>query len=147
AARGATPGVSEADIRKEYDRLVALMAGKQEYRVRHILVSTEAQAQAALRRIEAGEAFESVAREASLAPRSRVRGGDLGWSLPEHFVKEFCQTVISLAPHGVSSVPTKTRFGWHVVEVTESRPVYIPPYEQVRDRIAESIRQRNPAMA
>jgi len=147
AAKAQAPNDAEAEVRKEYDRLVASMAGKQEYRVRHILVATETQARAALGRIEGGEPFEAVAKEVSVDPGSRDRGGDLGWSLPEHFIEQFAQAMTSLAPRGLSKAPTRTRFGWHVIEVTEVRPVYIPPYEQVRDRIAQHLGQKAPIRA
>ena len=139
-----TPSTAPTDaaVRNEYDRVVASLAGKDEYLVRHILLGTRAQAQVALDRIRGGEAFAVVAREMSLDPGSRNSGGDLGWNLPQFFIEEFSDTMVSLKPRGLAAEPTRTRFGWHVIEVAAVRPFAIPPFEKVRDRIAESQRQK-----
>jgi peptidyl-prolyl cis-trans isomerase C len=137
-----TSDITEADVRREYDRQVASLAGKEEYLVRHILVGTQARAQAALDRINAGEAFARVAGEVSEDPGSRNEGGNLGWNLPQFFIDEFSNTMTSLKPRGLASTPTRTRFGWHVIEVMAVRPVVVPPYEKVRDRIAQILREK-----
>src|SRR5215510_725465 len=88
----ATPGptskegaqITEADVRKEYDRLAASLAGKDEYLVRHILVPTRAEAQAALDRIKAGAPFALFVKHVSQAPRSRLSLGDPVSILPQY---------------------------------------------------------------
>jgi hypothetical protein len=132
--------VSEQQLRAEYDRFVAL--GTTEYKVRHLMTRTREQAQAALDRIRAGETFGAVAAEVSTDPGSAPKGGELGWSLPNHFVQPFADTVKRLAPRGLAEAPVQTPFGWHVVEVTEVRPRVVPPYEQMKGRLLEAMRQR-----
>ena len=134
--------VTDQDIRQEYDRVAAEFAGKDEYRVRHILVGNQEQAQAALDRIRLGELFDDVAREMSQDPGSRQGGGDLGWHLPQDFIEEFSRTMVSLNPRGLASAPTRTRFGWHVIEVTAVRPFDFPPFEAVRERIRASLQRK-----
>jgi hypothetical protein len=136
----APPAVTDEQVRAEYDRFVKL--GPTEYKVRHILVPTREQAQSALDRIHAGEPFEAVAKSVSADPGSRERGGDLGWSLPSHFIEPFAEAVKRLAPHGLAEQPVQTRFGWHVIEVTEVRPRVVPPFDQVKERIRESLQRR-----
>jgi peptidyl-prolyl cis-trans isomerase C len=36
----------------------------------------------------------------------------------------------------------KTRFGWHVIYVEDTRESPPPPYEQVRDRVADVLKRR-----
>lgn len=136
----APPAVTEEQVRAEYDRFVKL--GPTEYKVRHVLVQTREQAQSALDRIRGGEPFEAVARSLSADTGSRERGGDLGWSLPAHFIGPFAEAVQRLAPRGLAEQPVQTRFGWHVIEVTEVRPRVVPPYDQVKDRIRDVLQQR-----
>ena len=50
--------------------------------------------------------------------------------------------MVALAPRGLSAAPVKTQFGWHVIEVTGVRPKVLPSYEEVHDKIAESLRSR-----
>lgn len=136
------PQVTETEIRREYERLVAQLPPRNEYLVRHILVERRDQADAALERIKAGESFADVAASVSRDPGSSSQGGDLGWSLPEYFIEEFSQTMVSLAPRGIAAAPTQTRFGWHIIEVTGIRPAAPPPYPGVRDAIAKRLLQR-----
>lgn len=133
--------VTPAQVRAEYDRIVAQLDAK-EYKVRHILVDKQSQAQSALDRIKAGESFEAVAREVSQDPGSAKEGGDLGWNVPGNFTKGFSTSMKSLAPHGLSPQPVQTEFGWHVIEVTAERAMPIPPFDEVKDNIAERLRRR-----
>ncbi|WP_310341333.1 peptidylprolyl isomerase [Pelomonas aquatica] len=134
------PAVTEAQVRAEYDRFVAL--GPTEYRVRHLLVQTRELADAALARIRGGEPFEAVAAAVSADSGSRAKGGDLGWSLPVYFAPPFADAVKRLAPRGLSESPVQTQFGWHVIEVSEVRPRLVPPFEQVKARIQEGLERR-----
>lgn len=141
AALPTSAGVTEAQIRTEYDRLIAQM-GSIEYDVRHILLSTETQAREALTLIQSGTPFESVARRMSLDSGSAPRGGSLGWSHPKNFVEPFAQAIVSLASQGLSNQPTRSVFGWHVIEVLGRRPTVIPSYEKMRESIKQSLELR-----
>jgi hypothetical protein len=131
---------TEAQVRAEYDRFVNL--GPTDYKVRHLLVATREQADAALARIRGGEPFAAVAAAVSMDSGSRAKGGDLGWSLPVYFVPPFAEAIKRLAPRGMSEAPVQTPFGWHVIEVTEVRPRVVPPYEQLKGRIVETLEKR-----
>lgn len=135
-----TVTVTDAEARAEYEHIISRYGG-QEYKVRHILVEHQAEAKAALDRIKAGEAFESVARQVSRDPESAVRGGDLGWNAKDNFVPEFSVAMVALAPHGLTAEPIRSPFGWHVIEVTSVRPMAFPPFEQVKAQIVERMRQ------
>lgn len=134
--------VTPAQVRAEYDRIVAQIDAK-EYKVRHILVEKQTEAQAALKRIKDGESFESVAREVSRDPGSGKEGGDLGWNGPGNFVPRFSQGMTSLAPRGLSPEPVKTEFGWHVIEVSGERVAPIPSFDEVKGKIAERLRRKS----
>ena len=136
----APPAVTDEQLRAEYARFVKL--GPTEYEVRHVLLQTREQAQSALDRIKGGEPFEAVAKAVSADTGSRERGGNLGWSLPGHFVEPFAEAMKGLAPGGLVEQPVLTRFGWHVLEVTRVRPRVVPPYDHVKDRIRETLQRR-----
>ena len=84
---------------------------------RHILVETEAECLSLKSRIESGEDFGVLAREYSSCP-SKAQGGDLGQFGPGMMVKEFDEVVFS-APVNTVQGPVKTRFGYHLLEVTQ----------------------------
>lgn len=141
---GAEPVITEAQMRAEYDRLVknwpAARAGEIEYDVRHILVATREQADAALARIRSGERFEDVAKAVSADSGSAHKGGRLGWSQSTHFVKEFSDAMRALVSGGGVGAPVRTPFGWHLIEVLDVREPLPPPYEELKDRIERRLR-------
>lgn len=82
----------------------------------HILLATQDDAEAALVRLEAGEAFADLAVELSTGP-SGPTGGDLGCASPAGFVAEFAEAVAE-GEIGVPTGPVETEFGFHVILVT-----------------------------
>ena len=67
-----------------------------------------------------GDDFGAVALAVSEDTLSSADGGDLGWVAPDDFVPEFAEKLETL-PVGELSEVFKTRFGWHIVEVTDRR--------------------------
>ena len=107
-------------------------------RARHILLRlgpqlTQAQALAqlsALRQdIVSGKAdFAEAARRLS-QDGSAAQGGDLGWASPGMFVPEFEQVMNRLRPGQVAE-PLVSRFGVHLIEVTDRREAPMSDAEQ-----------------
>ncbi|HEY5624322.1 MAG TPA: peptidylprolyl isomerase [Gammaproteobacteria bacterium] len=116
-------------------------------RIRHILLQpNEVQDDDAVEqrlsgirdRILAGDDFGPIARSVSEDPSSALDGGDLGWSEPDIFVPEFTEVLTSLEV-GQLSEPFRTRFGWHLAEVTDTRS-YDTTEEIKEQRCADQIR-------
>ena len=105
-------------MHKPYDEAAKAQKPETEIHARHILVPTEAEAQAALKRVKAGEDFAKVAKEVSKDPGSE--GGDLGWFTKDRMVPEFADAAFKLEP-GQISEPVKSPFGWHIIQVEEKR--------------------------
>ena len=97
--------------------------------VRHILlmpsaIRSEAETKALIDKlaadIRAGADFAALAREHSDDPGSALAGGDLGWRTGQEFVPEF-QAAMEAAALGEPTVPFRSSFGWHVLEVRDRR--------------------------
>jgi foldase protein PrsA len=84
--------------------------------VRIVLSKTAAQANAALRRIRAGESFASVARSVSIDPTSRADGGLLKEVVKGEEEAALSQAIFAARAH-VLGGPVKTPFGYYVYEV------------------------------
>jgi peptidyl-prolyl cis-trans isomerase SurA len=107
-------------------------------RARHILlrVSPQLTAQAAAERlgqyrqqiVSGAASFPNLAREHSQDGSARD-GGDLGWASPGQFVPEFEEVMNSLKP-GELSQPLVSRFGVHLIQVTERRDQQLSQREQ-----------------
>lgn len=90
-----------------------------DYRVRHILVPTLQVAQAIYEALADGADFAQLAHQYS-QDGSAQSGGDLGFAPLGTYVPEFEVVVQSTPPHQVST-PFATQYGYHVLEVLESR--------------------------
>jgi len=107
-------------------------------RARHILLRPSAQlsqAQAVAKLTELRQAvvsgqadFAALAREMS-QDGSAQQGGDLGWANPGMFVPEFEQVMNRLRPGQVAE-PLVSRFGVHLIEVTDRRNAPMSDQEQ-----------------
>ncbi len=85
-----------------------------------------------------GEAFSDIARAVSEDPVSAAEGGDLGWAGPDSFAPEFEQVINALEVDQLSE-PFRTRFGWHIAQVTDTR-VYDTTEEVKTQQCFEEIR-------
>lgn len=73
-------------------------------------------------RILNGEDFAGIATTTSEDPGSAPDGGDLGWTSPSTFVPEFSKAIANLKINEIS-MPFKTRYGWHIVQLLGKRTV------------------------
>ena len=83
----------------------------------HILVKTETEAKIILERLNKGEKFANIAKQVSLCPSAK-RGGDLGNFGRGVMVKEFETAAFALGK-GETSLPIKTKFGYHIIKRLE----------------------------
>jgi peptidyl-prolyl cis-trans isomerase C len=132
--------VKDADIKAEYDKYKA-QVGEKEYHARHILVATEDEAKQIIAKLKGGAKFEDLAKQ-SKDPGSAQNGGDLDWASPASFVPEFSKAMTSLQKGAITETPVHSQFGWHVIKLEDVRPAKIPPFEEVKQQVAESLQQR-----
>ncbi|MBK7888398.1 MAG: peptidylprolyl isomerase [Bacteroidetes bacterium] len=118
--------VSENLIREAYERL------KKDVKASHILLKLAQDALpkdtvAAYNRlmkirdmINKGADFGKVARDSSEDPSAKDNSGDLGYFTGMQMVYPFESVAFNSKP-GVISMPVRTRFGYHIIKVTDSR--------------------------
>ena len=103
-----------------------------EVHARHILlkpspVMTDDQARtklaAAAADIKSGKSsFATIAKEISQDPGSAMQGGDLGWASPDIYDPAFRDALMKLQK-GEISAPVHSSFGWHLIQVVDTRQV------------------------
>jgi foldase protein PrsA len=106
---------------------------------RHVLTKTKAEAeevQALLAADSSDENWTKVAKKYSTDPGSKDSGGSLGAVSKGRMVAEFEKATWGLDVDEIS-VPVKTQFGWHVIQVTKVTPAKT----QTLDESQETIRQ------
>ncbi len=120
-----------------------------EYKARHILIKPDAVrslekaeqlAQNVRRELEGGAEFADLARRFSEDPLSAAKGGDLGWVRADQLVPGFANVMTQLPLNTLSGV-TKSRFGFHLIEVLDTRESDISE-EQMKDRARRILTER-----
>jgi peptidyl-prolyl cis-trans isomerase C len=131
---------TEQELRAEYETQVANLP-KLEYHARHILVATEPFAQKVVERLEKGGKFEDLAKQESM-DSSKDNGGDLGWFTPDRMVKPFADAVVSMKPGEYTHKAVQTQYGWHVIQLVETRDLAPPAYDQVKQRLEQVVQAK-----
>ena len=140
-------------IRTRFGYHIIKLTDKRPYRgevkVRHILINnndkyTTVEQQNAKNKIDTvyallkkGESFETLAKKYSDHQQSKDNGGELQWfnsfaSYPE----EFKDAAFSLKNKGDYSKPLKTTFGWHIVQLIDTKGL------QTKKEMEEYIKQK-----
>ena len=138
-----TSVISDDMLKAEYDKIKAQMSGT-EYKARHILVEKEADAKDIIAKLKKEpKAFEALAKQKSIDTGSKVNGGDLGWFDPRNMVPEFGAAVAKLEKGKFTEEPVKSQFGYHVIQLEDSRAKAVPPLEQVKPGLTQQVQQQN----
>lgn len=146
-----TPEADEATCRRYYDNNRRRFRTPDLYEAQHILIAAapdddEARAAATRRALtllaELGrnpDAFELLARAHSDCP-SKEMGGHLGQVTRGSTVPEFETYLCSLDEGELCPAPVESRYGIHIVRLLRREPGRDLPYEAVREKIAEYLR-------
>lgn len=131
---------TDAQLHAEFDSQIAAMP-KVQYHARHILVATQGEAQFVLDQLKGGASFEDLAKTKSI-DSTKDQGGDLGWFSPTVMVKPFADAVMSLKKGEVTPAPVQTPFGWHVIELLDTREETPPTFDAVKQRVQQLVQQK-----
>jgi peptidyl-prolyl cis-trans isomerase D len=144
----------EEELRGLYQAEMDRFTQPERRRVRHILIALDPAADEAAQnaakasieeirdRIAAGEDFATLAKELSQDPGSAAQGGDLGLIERGLMDPAFDQVAFALEAGQLSKV-VRTRFGYHLIEVTEIEPSVTESFEAVRDRLIAELQERD----
>ncbi len=142
--REITPQVNDQAIHDVYDKTIAGRPGDKEVHARHILLATEAQADDVIKQLQGGADFAKLASSLSTDKASAAQsGGDLGWFKQGDMLPEFSAAAFSMGKGEISKKPVQTRYGWHVIQVLDTRTATPPTFESVKDQIRQKLIQQN----
>ena len=147
---------TDEQTRAEYEKIKAQQTDngqKMEYRVRHILIKVDPNAdpkkvKAAEQKAKAivaelnkanGKNFAKLASTKSDDPGTKTQGGELDWTDGSNLVKEFTDAMVKLEKGSYTKAPVKTRFGYHIIMLDDTREMQFPPFEQVKDKIQQQL--------
>jgi peptidyl-prolyl cis-trans isomerase C len=140
--------VSDADIKKFYDENKKEFEHPEMVRASHILIRVpedadekviaekKKAADAALARVTSKkEDFTTVAKEVSEEPGAKESGGDLNFFPKDRMVPEFANAAFAMKKGDISKEPVRTKFGWHVINVTDRKDSGTMPYDEVKGQV------------
>lgn len=134
--------ISDEEAKKFYDSNPAMFKQPERVHARHILVSGDEELAKVQEELKAGKSFDAVAKEFSRDPGSAANGGDLGEFPRGMMVPEFEKAAFALKNPGDVSEPVKTQFGWHIIKLEERIPESVMPFEQVKDRLTNELKDQ-----
>ena len=147
-----TADVSEADALAYYQQNQNSYKVPEMVRASHILITPDkgpdvdpntadaaakAKAQQLLDQLKAGADFAQLAKENSDCPSSS-KGGDLGFQRREAWVKPFSDAAFALQTGQISDI-VKTRFGYHIITVTDRKEPTEIPFDNVKENIINTL--------
>ncbi len=131
-----TVKVSDAKLKKYYDKNRGEFKEGASVHARHILVQNLSEAELILKELKPLKAtalqkkFIALAKEKSVGP-SGVNGGDLGTFAKGKMVPEFDKEVFSMSV-GTVSKPVKTQFGFHLIYLEEKNKAKNLAFKEVK---------------
>lgn len=128
--------LSESKLKEGYDKFLKDLPGL-EYKTRHILLDSEDKAKAVIAELDKGGDFAKLANQHSTGAAD---GGELEWFQPEDMIKPFSDAAVKLKKDEYTKVPVQTQYGWHVIQLQDTRKVSPPAFEDVKEQIRVSAR-------
>lgn len=145
--------VSDDEVKKFYDgNLNTYFKKPESVKACHILIGindkatpddkkkAKEKAEALLKRLQAGEDFAALAKDESTCP-SASQGGDLGEFGRGEMVPQFEEAAFKLKPGEMSGV-VETKFGYHIIKVTEKQDATAEKLEKVKPAIVEFLKKQ-----
>ncbi len=145
--------ITEEDAKKYYTENQKEFEAPEQVRASHILIKPDlsdpnkdpneakaiakAKAEDLLKQIKEGADFAELAKAHSECPSSK-NGGDLDFFVKGDMVPDFEDAAFQLQPGQISDI-VETRFGYHIIKVTDHKDGGIAPFEQIKDDLIEKL--------
>jgi peptidyl-prolyl cis-trans isomerase C len=131
---------SDDELKAAYEK-VKEQAGRTEFKARHILVKDEAEAKKLIKQLDKGADFAELAKKNSTGPTGKD-GGDLGWFDPKQMVPAFAEAIAAMKPDTYSKTPVQTQFGWHIINLQDTRKAEPPAFDDVKPQLTALVQRQ-----
>lgn len=144
----------EQDLRTYYEQNLQRLAGQEQRRASHILITAakdapaaerekaRAQAQKLLEQVRKNpKSFAELARKQSQDPGSASKGGDLDFFARGAMVKPFEDAVFGMKPGEISDL-VESDFGFHIITLTGIQSPKVPSFEAMRPQLEADLRKQ-----
>jgi parvulin-like peptidyl-prolyl isomerase len=137
--------VDAKEVKAYYDANPDEFVDKEKIRARHILVKSEAEAQAIIKGLKglSGDKlrneFIAQAKSKSTGP-SAAKGGDLGYFPRGQMVPSFNDAAFAMKEGTISSAPVQSQFGFHVIYIEDKKPAKKLGFDEVKNFIEQRLK-------
>ena len=144
--------VTDKESKSFYEENPDLFKQDEQVKASHILIKLDTAADEAQKtkaqneiadlqkQLKAGGDFAQLAKEHSQGPSAK-NGGDLGYFGRGQMVKPFESAAFGLKVGEVSEI-VETRFGYHLIIVTDKKPAVVVPFPETETKIREHLKQK-----
>ncbi len=133
--------VTDAQLKSYYQAHKSDYTTPEQVCASHILLKTEADAQAVMKDLAGGADFAKEAKAKSTGP-SASKGGDLGCFGKGQMVQAFSDAAFK-AKVGKVVGPVKTQYGYHVILVSKHTQATTKPFDKVKSDVETKLRQEH----
>ena len=146
--------VNEQDLKTYYEQNASRLAGKEERRASHILITVakdapaperakaKAKAEELLATVKkAPDSFADAARKNSQDPGSAANGGDLDYFARGAMTKAFEEAAFALKKGEISGL-VETEFGYHIIKVTDVKTPQQRSFEEMKPELEAELKKQ-----
>ncbi|HOA13227.1 MAG TPA: peptidylprolyl isomerase [Myxococcota bacterium] len=146
--------VSDEDIQNAYNAGIRMFTDPEQVHAAHILVrlnekddaekekEAKAKIEGALKKLKKGEDFGEIAKAVSEDTTTAPKGGDLGFFKAGQMVPAFEKAAFALKAGEYTREAVRTPFGLHLIKSFEKKPERVRPLDEVREKVATSLRNK-----
>ena len=146
--------VTEKEAHDAYERNIDQYTAPAKRRVSHILVelddnATDAEEKVAREKVaqiekalKGGMSFAEAAKKYSQDPTTSNKGGDLGFVQPGMLPSRDLDAAIADMKPGQVSKPVRSKFGFHILKLTDYTPAKVKPFASVKKEIEHNLKIR-----
>jgi len=144
-----TINITEQELRSEYNAALDNFRTPEQVHARHVLLKTDgksddekkkllAKAEDIVKQLRGGADFAEMAKKNS-EDSNAASGGDLGTFGKGAMEKPFEDAAFALKANEISN-PVTTKYGYHIIQVTDKIPSKVTPFETVRAELENELK-------
>ncbi|MCP4258164.1 MAG: hypothetical protein GY774_11810 [Planctomycetes bacterium] len=151
--------ITEEDAKKHYDENPAQFVTKEQVKASHILIKpktdvvgadpnqekakAKAKVEGLLKQVKEGADFAALAKASSECP-SAAKGGNLDFFPRGEMAAPFEKAAFAMEPGKISDI-VETRFGYHIIKVTDRKEAGTTTFEQAKAGLIRQLAQKQQA--
>ncbi len=134
--------ISKNELKSFYDKNKKLFKVPAQLKAKHILVSTQKEAEELIEILNKSNNLKSkfikLAKEKSTGPSGKD-GGELGWFALDKMVPEFSSAANNLKVGTITKTAVKTQFGFHIIYLEDRKKESTAKFENAQFQISQQI--------